>query len=298
MQKIAFIGLGNMGSPMALNLCHKGYALQVFDLLPTAVDALTAAGAKASVSALDAANDAEVVITMLPASAHAEAVYLGDNGLLQNLQPGKVLIDCSTIAPETSRNIAAQAAEAGFDMLDAPVSGGTAGATAGTLTFIVGGDATTLEQVQPILQAMGRNIFHAGSNGAGQAAKICNNMLLAIHMIGTAETLQLGVNLGLDPKVLSQIMLQSSGRNWSLELYNPYPGVMDNVPASRNYTGGFAGNLMNKDLGLALEAALQTQSGVPLGSLAKSLYQQWLNHGNGNKDFSGIQELFITQPPA
>lgn len=289
---IAFIGLGNMGRPMALNLIKAGYRLTVHDLMESAVAALVEAGATAAASAVAAAESADIVITMLPASAHAEAVYLGDQGLLHRIPSGKLLIDSSTIAPQMARRIAETAQERGFRMIDAPVSGGTAGAAAGTLTFIVGGEAADFDAARPVLQAMGKNLFHAGGHGAGQAAKICNNMLLAIHMIGTAETLQLGVNLGLDPKVLSDIMLQSSGRNWSLELYNPWPGVLPNAPASRDYSGGFAAALMNKDLGLALEAALQSQSATPMGSLARTLYQQWVVQGEGGLDFSSIQRWF------
>lgn len=292
MPTIAFIGLGNMGAPMALNLLKNHFTLHVFDLQPSALERLEQAGAIPAKSALHAAEEADIVVTMLPASAHAEQVYLGKAGLIENLPTGKLLIDSSTIAPDIAQKIARQATSRGFRMLDAPVSGGTAGASAGTLTFIVGGAAQDLEEARPLFEAMGKHVFHAGEHGAGQSAKICNNMLLAIHMIGTAETLQLGVNLGLDPKVLSQIMLQSSGRNWSLELYNPYPGVMESVPASRGYSGGFGGPLMNKDLGLAQEAAIQSHSSTPMGALAKSLYQQWINLGNENKDFSGIQGLF------
>ncbi len=299
MKKVAFIGLGHMGSPMAQNLIKAGYSLQVYDLVPEAVQSLEQAGALACESALDAAEGAELVITMLPASEHSKSVYLGQAdqpGLLAQLTSRPLLIDCSTIAPDVSREIAANAAELGFAMLDAPVSGGTAGAIAGTLTFIVGGEASDLEQALPVLQAMGKNILHAGAAGAGQAAKVCNNMLLAIHMIGTCEALQLGANLGLDPTVLSDIMLKSSGRNWSLELYNPQPGVMENVPASRDYQGGFAVNLMNKDLGLSQEAAQQSHSSTPLGALAKALYQMQAKQGKGSLDFSSIMQLFVTQP--
>ncbi|WP_431687783.1 3-hydroxyisobutyrate dehydrogenase [Hahella sp. NBU794] len=292
MKTIGFIGLGHMGGPMAHNLLKAGFELRVFDLVKDAVSAAEKAGANACGSALEAAQGVDAVITMLPASEHSEAVYLGENGLLNQLSERPLLIDCSTIAPETSRRIAAEASKKGFAMLDAPVSGGTAGATAGTLTFIIGGSPQDLEKAQPALSAMGKNLFHAGDHGAGQAAKICNNMLLAVHMIGTAEALQLGVNLGLDPKVLSDIMLKSSGRNWSLELYNPYPGVMENAPAGREYEGGFAVNLMNKDLGLALEAAIQSRSSTPMGGLAKSLYQAHSRQGSGQLDFSSIQKLF------
>jgi len=292
MTSIGFIGLGNMGGPMALNLVKAGLAVRVFDLSDTAIQPLAEAGATVATSALDAARDAEVVITMLPAGEHSEAVYLGEQGLLAQLAHRPLLIDSSTIAPETARRIGAAAREAGFGLVDAPVSGGTAGAAAGTLTFIVGGDKDRVEQARPVLELMGKHVLHAGDSGAGQVAKICNNMLLAIHMIGTAESLQLGVNMGLDPAVLSDIMQKSSGRNWSLEVYNPYPGVMEKVPASRGYEGGFAVDLMNKDLGLALEAGIQSKSTTPLGGLAKALYQTQSKQGHGTLDFSSILTLF------
>ncbi len=294
MTKIGFIGLGHMGKPMAMNLLQAGYSLQIYDLVTEPLHEVGKAGAVIADSALVAATNVDIVITMLPASEHSEAVYLGEKGLLAQLAARSLfplLIDSSTIAPEASRRIAKVATDKGFQMLDAPVSGGTAGAQAGTLTFIVGGEDSALKQVHPVLSAMGKNIFHAGSYGAGQAAKICNNMLLAVHMIGTSEALNLGVNLGLDPQVLSEIMLKSSGKNWSLEVYNPYPGVMKQAPASRAYEGGFATHLMNKDLGLAQEAAIQTQSSTPLGAVAKSLYQLHQSKGNGTLDFSSILQL-------
>src|SRR6185436_3072180 len=197
-----------------------------------------------------------VVISMLPASKHVESLFLGDDGLIGRIAAGALVIDCSTIAPASAQRVAEAAQARGLAMVDAPVSGGTAGAAAGTLTFIVGGSTDDLERARPILAAMGKNIFHAGGLGAGQTAKICNNMMLGILMAGTAEALALGVANGLDPKVLSGIMSKSSGRNWALELYNPYPGVMENAPASRGYTGGFGVDLMLKDLGLAAESAI------------------------------------------
>lgn len=292
MQTIAFLGLGNMGAPMAANLLKAGYTLRVFDLQPEAVARLSSQGAQAAASAIDAARDADIVISMLPSSPQVEALYLGKQGLLAALEHQPLIIDCSTIASETARKVSASAAQKQIQMLDAPVSGGTAGAEAGTLTFMVGGEASAVEQARPVLSAMGKNIFHAGGQGAGQVAKICNNMLLAIHMIGTAEALQLGVNNGLAPKVLSDIMQKSSGRNWSLEVYNPWPGVMDNVPSSREYQGGFMVDLMSKDLGLAMEAALSSRSATPLGALAKQLYDLHGKQGNGKLDFSSIQKLF------
>lgn len=296
MTQIAFIGLGNMGGPMAQNLLKAGHQLTVFDLSAAALQTLADAGAKVAASAQDAVSEADIVISMLPASRHVEALYLGQNGLSQNgllahIRKGTLIIDCSTIAAQTAIAVSNAASQLGLSMLDAPVSGGTGGAIAGTLTFIVGGDADALEQARPILSAMGKNIFHAGGHGAGQTAKICNNMLLGIQMIGTAEALALGVANGLDPQVLSEIMVKSSGRNWSLELYNPYPGVMDNAPASRGYSGGFGVDLMLKDLGLATETALAAQASIPLGEMARNLYALHSKAGAGALDFSSILQI-------
>lgn len=289
---IAFIGLGNMGLPMAQNLAKAGHAVAGFDLSAAQMQSLVAAGGKAAASAAAAAAEAEVVITMLPASRHVEALYLGKDGILGHARAGTLLVDCSTIAPETARKVAKTAADQGFAMLDAPVSGGTGGAQAGTLTFMVGGAAEDLEKVRPLLEKMGKNIFHAGASGAGQTVKVCNNMLLGILMAGTSEALRLGMANGMDPKVLSEVMAKSSGRNWTLEVYNPCPGVMDNVPASRDYAGGFGVDLMLKDLGLAVENALAVGANVPFGSLARSMYDLHSKTGNGQLDFSSIFKLF------
>jgi 3-hydroxyisobutyrate dehydrogenase len=294
-RKIAFIGLGNMGGPMALNLLKAGYALTVFDLSQAAMDTLGAAGAKLAPSARAAAEGAGAVISMLPASAHVESLYLGGEGVLGVMQPGALVIDCSTIAAQSAIAVARAAHAAGLDTLDAPVSGGTGGAQAGTLTFMVGGPAEVLERARDVLLAMGRNIFHAGGHGAGQTAKVCNNMLLGILMAGTAEALALGMANGLDPRVLSDIMARSSGRNWALETYNPVPGVMDNVPASRGYSGGFGVDLMLKDLGLAAQAAMAAKSPVPLGELARNLFALHSAHGAGAQDFSSIINLLRQQ---
>jgi L-serine 3-dehydrogenase (NAD+) len=230
---------------------------------------------------------------MLPASRHVESLYLGDQGLLTQITPGSLVLECSTIAPDSARKVHAAAAARGIGLLDAPVSGGTAGAAAGTLTFMVGGKAEALEKARPILAAMGKNIFHAGPDGAGQVAKVCNNQLLAVQMIGTAEAMALGVASGLDPAVLAEIMRQSSGGNWTLEKYNPWPGVMENAPASKGYSGGFMAELMAKDLGLAQEAAQATASSTPMGALALQLYRLLLKQGNGKLDFSAVQKLFV-----
>ena len=292
MAKIGFIGIGNMGGPMATNLLAAGHEVKVFDLVPALLENLQAKGAEAVATAIEAATDVEVLISMLPASQHVAQLYLGDEGVLDQVAKNTLVIDSSTIAPATSREVAKAALAKGVSMIDAPVSGGVGGAVAGTLTFIVGGPEAAFEAAKPILAAMGKNIFHAGEAGAGQVAKICNNMLLSVLMTGTAEALQLGVDNGLDPAVLSEIMKKSSGGNWALEVYNPYPGVMENVPAANNYEGGFLVDLMIKDLGLAMEAAMQVGASTPMGSLARNLYLNHKKLNNGRKDFSSIQEVF------
>ena len=289
--KVAFLGLGNMGLPMALNLIKAGHQVHGFDLVQAQLDAFKAAGGVSAHSASEATKDAEVVISMLPASRHVEALYLGDSGLLATASPKALLIDCSTISPKVSQAVAAAAKAKGFAMIDAPVSGGTAGAQAGTLTFMVGGDSAAVERARPLLEQMGRNVFHAGANGSGQTVKVCNNMLLGIQMLGTSEALRLGIANGMDPKVLSDIMSKSSGRNWVLELYNPCPGVMENVPSSKAYTGGFGVDLMLKDLGLATENASDLDASVPLGDLARKLYEVHSKAGNGQLDFSSVFNL-------
>jgi len=298
MAKITFIGLGNMGGPMASNLIRAGHEVTVFDLSKEAVAARVAEGARSADSARAAADGAECVITMLPAGQHVEAVYLGDEGLLAVLPEGTLVIDSSTIAPETARRVADAARARGLDFMDAPVSGGVGGAKAGTLTFICGGEESVFNRARPILEGMGKNIFHAGGHGSGQVAKICNNMLLAILMAGTSEALALGVRNGLDPAVLSEIMKQSSGGNWALNVYNPWPGVMEGVPASRDYQGGFLVKLMTKDLGLAFDNAVKNQASIPMGSLARNLFQLHAGQGNEELDFSSIQRLYYPDLPA
>ena len=286
---IGFSGLGNMGAPMAHNLLKAGHQLSVFDLNAAAVENLVGAGALPvdSPTAI-AQGNAELIITMLPAAAHVKSVYLGENGLIAHSRAGVMLIDCSTIDPHSAREVAKAAAEHGNPMLDAPVSGGTGGAAAGTLTFMVGGSDADFDHAQPILAAMGKNIVHCGAAGNGQVAKVANNMLLGISMIGVAEAMALGVALGMDAKTLAGVINTSSGRCWSSDTYNPFPGVLDNVPASRGYSGGFGSDLMLKDLGLATEAAKQVRQPVILGALAQQLYQSFSAQGHGGLDFSAI----------
>ncbi len=290
-ERIAFIGLGNMGGPMAVNLHKAGYAVSAFDLSADALSKVSTQGVTAAASANAALEGAQIVISMLPASRHVEALYLGEGGLLSQLPQGTLVIDCSTIAPASAQKVAAAAKERGVAMIDAPVSGGVAGASAGTLTFIVGGDTDALERARPLLQAMGKNIFHMGAAGAGQVAKLCNNMALGVIMAVTGEALALGVAHGLDPKALSQMMAVSTSRSWATEVCNPWPGVLENAPSSRGYAGGFGNDLMLKDMGLAVEAAMGVGATIPLGEAARNLYAMNKQAGRGGLDFSSVVKL-------
>jgi 3-hydroxyisobutyrate dehydrogenase len=289
--QIAFIGLGNMGGPMAVNLIKAGHSVKAFDLSQDALAKVQAEGGQAAASAQEAVQGAEAVVTMLPASQHVEGLFLGSGNLLASIAKGTLVIDSSTIAAATSQKVAKAAEAAGIDFIDAPVSGGTGGAIAGTLTFMVGGSDAALERARPLLEKMGKNIFHAGGVGAGQTAKICNNMLLGILMIGTSEAIALGVANGLDPKVLSEIMRRSSGGNWALEVYNPYPGVQEASAATRGYTGGFGTDLMLKDLGLAQENAMTVKASTPLGGMARAIYAAHSIAGHGGEDFSSVIKM-------
>ncbi len=290
---IGFLGLGNMGGPMARNLLKAGHTLTMFDPSPLATAALVELGARTASSPAELARDGvAAIITMLPTAAHVKDVYLGANGLLANIGQGVLLIDSSTIDPLSAREVAKLATAQGNPILDAPVSGGTGGAATGTLTFMVGGSAFAFDQAQPLLAAMGKNIVHCGANGNGQVAKIANNMLLGISMVGVAEAMALGVSLGMDAQVLAGIINTSSGRCWSSEINNPFPGVLENAPASRGYSGGFGTDLMLKDLGLATEAARHAKQPVVLGAAAQQLYQTFSLQGHGGLDFSAIINLF------
>lgn len=288
---VAFIGLGNMGGPMAVNLHKAGYKVSAFDLSADALAKVSEQGVTAAASAKAAVEGVQIVISMLPASRHVEALYLGEAGLLAQLPAGTLVIDCSTIAPASAQKVAATALARGVAMIDAPVSGGVAGAAAGTLTFIVGGEAEALERARPLLQAMGKNIFHMGAAGAGQVAKLCNNMALGVIMAVTGEAIALGVAHGLDAKALSQMMAVSTSRSWATEVCNPWPGVLENAPSSRGYAGGFGNDLMLKDLGLAVEAAMGVGATIPLGELARNLYALNKQAGRGGLDFSSVVKL-------
>ncbi|MCC5856258.1 MAG: 3-hydroxyisobutyrate dehydrogenase [Idiomarina sp.] len=300
MARIGFIGLGNMGGPMATNLVKAGHDVTVFDLSADALAQLESVGATAAKTAHEAVQNAEYVVSMLPASKHVLSLYLGNpetgvEGIVNAIPAGALVMDSSTISAEAARELAAGIIGQGRRFIDTPVSGGVGGAKAGTLTFICGGDAADIEEARPILEGMGKAVFKAGAHGAGQVAKICNNMLLAVLMTGTSEALQLGKAHGLDPKVLSDIMLQSSGRNWTLEVYNPCPGVMEGVPSSNGYQGGFMVDLMLKDLGLAIETAATSNSATPMGEQAQKLFKAHSDAGEGQRDFSSIFNWFGQQ---
>jgi 3-hydroxyisobutyrate dehydrogenase len=288
MAKIGFIGLGKMGTPMALNLIKAGHGLKVFDPAPDGLARAAGAGAETAASAKDAAAGAEAVITMLPAGAQVREVYLGAEGILAAAAPGTLFIDCSTIDVATAREVAAEAAKAGMAMLDAPVSGGVGGAEAATLTFMAGGGAEAFARAEPLLQAMGKAVVHAGGPGNGQAAKICNNMILGVSMIAVSEAFVLAEKLGLDHQKLFDISSKASGQCWSLTSYCPVPGPVPASPANRGYAPGFTAAMMLKDLRLAQEAAQQSGAATPLGAGAAQLYALFNAQDGGATDFSGI----------
>ncbi|MEL6337636.1 MAG: 3-hydroxyisobutyrate dehydrogenase [Pseudomonadota bacterium] len=285
---IGFIGLGNMGGPMAANLLKAGDSVTGFDLSPAAGEALVEAGGSVAATAAEAVAGAAVVVTALPAARHVEAVYLGPDGILAAAAPGTLFIDTSTIDVATARRVAAAAVEAGHLMVDSPMSGGVGGATAGTLTFMVGGSEEAFARAQPVLAKMGKNIFHAGEAGAGAAAKICNNMMLAIQMIAVSEGMSLAVRLGLAPEKLYEISSTATARCWSLNDYCPAPGPVPTAPSNRDYAPGFAAALMLKDLRIAMEAAQQAGAHVPMGAQATQIYTQMDLIGLSDRDFSGV----------
>ncbi|MGA9912967.1 3-hydroxyisobutyrate dehydrogenase [Paraburkholderia sp.] len=291
--KIGFIGLGNMGSLMARSLLKAGHSLTIYDLSQHAMQLVVDAGGEAAVSPRVAVKDAECVVTMLPASSHVRSVLTGPEGILAGVAPGVAIIDSSTIDPASVKEFASLAAAQGNLFVDAPVSGGTGGAAAGTLTFMVGGGSGTFAKVKPVLEAMGKNIVHCGEVGTGQIAKICNNLVLGITMAGVSEAMSLGAALGIDPKTLSGILNTSTGRCWSSDTYNPYPGVMQAAPAAKGYAGGFGTDLMLKDLGLATDAARSVRQPVYMGALAQQLYQTSSALGDGRLDFSSVIRLYL-----
>ena len=288
MARIAFIGLGNMGLPMAINLVKAGHQVEGVDLNPASLAKLKEAGGAPVEFARVAASRADAVITMLPAGKHVREVYLGVGGIIENANPGTLLIDCSTIDVETARAVAAGAEKKGLMMLDAPVSGGVGGAAGGTLTFMVGGSAQAFTRAESILQKMGKTIVHAGGAGTGQAAKICNNMILGISMIAVSEAFVLAEKLGLDHQKLFDISSKSSGQCWSMTSYCPVPGPVPASPANRDYQAGFTAAMMLKDLRLAQDAAKTAGANTELGADAERIYSAYADSGEAEKDFSGI----------
>jgi 3-hydroxyisobutyrate dehydrogenase len=288
MARIGFIGLGNMGLPMAQNLLSSGHAVSGFDVVKASVGRLSAAGGAAATSVAAACAGAEVVITMLPAGEHVRAVYTDADGVLASVAPGTLLIDSSTIDVATARDVAGAAQRKGLDMIDAPVSGGVGGAQGATLTFMVGGSDTAFVRAKPILERMGRTIVHAGGSGNGQAAKICNNMILGVSMIAVSEAFLLAEKLGLDAQKLFDISSKSSGQCWSMTSYCPVPGPVPASPANRDYQAGFTAAMMLKDLNLAQDAAKTANASTALGAEAARLYSRYVDSGEAARDFSGI----------
>jgi 3-hydroxyisobutyrate dehydrogenase len=289
MARIAFIGLGHMGGGMAPNLAKAGHEVRAFDLSEDALNRASERGCSAAVSAGEACKDADVVITMLPAAKHVLDVYR--NHVFTNAPKSALLIDCSTIDVGSAKTISDEAAFAGFTMLDAPVSGGIAAAEGGSLTFMVGGSDEAFERGRPLIEPMAKAVIHAGEAGAGQAAKICNNMILGATMAATCEAFVLAQKLGLDLQTFFDISSKASGQSWSMTSYCPVPGVGPETPADRGYQGGFASALMLKDLKLAAEAAQQVGAYTPMGAEAEELYQRFVNRGGADKDFSAIIKM-------
>jgi len=293
MASIGFIGLGKMGLPMVQNLSKSGNFIKVYDNSPEIMASLGKLPVTKAKDIIEAVKGVEYVFSMLPDTKTVSDTYFDQAGLLHHISEGAIVVDCSTIAPETAKHLAEKAKDRNILMLDAPVTGGVNNAVKGDLAFIVGGDRKIVEKARSLLMHMGSFVIYAGDNGAGQMAKICNNMLLAIQMVGTAEVLQLGVDNGLDPKTLSDIIIRSSGKNWVLENYNPYPGVMNEVPAANDYESRVSVDMLSNDLNLIIEAALASESLAPMGTLARSMFERHRKEGNGHLDFSSIQKRFL-----
>jgi 3-hydroxyisobutyrate dehydrogenase len=296
MARIGFLGLGNMGMPMAQNLLKAGHAVAGFDVVAASLAKLNAAGGTAAASVAQACAGAEAVITMLPAIQQVRDVYLDPQGVIASVAPGTLLIDSSTIDVDTARAVSAAAEARGLAMLDAPVSGGIAGAHAASLTFMVGGSAAAFERAKPILEQMGKTIVHAGLAGNGQAAKICNNMILGVSMIAVSEAFLLAEKLGLDAQTLFDISSKSSGQCWSLTSYCPVPGPVPASPANRDYQAGFTAAMMLKDLRLSQDAAAAAGAATPMGAQAAALYENYCGRGEAGKDFSGIIRMLRRAP--
>ena len=289
--KIGFIGTGTMGQPMLANLVKKGFDLLAFDVVPAALDAAVRLGAARAGSVGEAAANCELVVTMLPSSANVEAVYLGSGGIAENAAGGRLCVDMSTIDPGTSQRVAARLNERGIRFLDAPVSGGVGGAAAGTLAIMVGGDARDLEEARPALAAMGSNIIHVGAVGAGEVAKLCNNLVSGSALIAVAEAFRIGEAFGVDLQILTNVIAKSSGATWVMEHMHPVPGIVDGAASSRQYAPGFMTDLMAKDLALAVNAAREKRVPVVVAPAAQQLYRLASSHGLGREDFSSVYKF-------
>jgi len=295
---IGFIGLGNMGAGMAINLAKAGHDVRAFDLSKAAVANAVSEGCKAAADLAACVSGADVVVTMLPAGKHVRAVYTGEDGVLSHAKKGALFIDSSTIDVDSARTVIAEAVSQGYAMIDAPVSGGVGGAAAGTLTFMCGGEAESYASAKPYLDIMGKNVFHAGGAGNGQVAKIANNMLLGIHMIGTCEAFNLAEKLGLDAQTFYDISSTASGQNWSMTSYCPAPGPVPTAPSNRDYQAGFTAAMMLKDMRLSQDAAKSAGASTPLGAHTQELYAAMEAAGEDGLDFSGVMRLIkgeITQ---
>lgn len=291
MARIAFIGLGNMGRPMCENLTKAGHAVVGYDVVAAARNAYAASGGRAAATLAEALADADTVISMIPTGKHVRAAYEGEDGVLAHARPGTLLIDCSTIDVESARAVSKAAAEAGFVMVDAPVSGAVPAAQAGTLTFMVGGSAEGFERARPVLAGMGPKTFHVGASGSGVALKICNNMMAGMSMVAISEVFALAEKLGLDHQTVYDVMTVSSGNCWALQSYCPVPGPVPASPANRDYQPGFAAAMMLKDMRLSQDAASTSGAATPLAGSAAALYQMLVEHGHGDKDFSAVFAL-------
>jgi 3-hydroxyisobutyrate dehydrogenase len=289
--KIGFIGTGTMGQPMLANLVKKGFSVIAFDVVPAALEAAVRLGAERARSTGEAAANGEIVITMLPSSSNVEAVYLGSGGILENAVEGRLCVDMSTIDPGTSQRVAAQLKTRSLRFLDAPVSGGVGGATAGTLAIMVGGDPSDLEEVRPALAAMGSNIIHVGDIGAGEVAKLCNNLISGSALIAVAEAFRIGEAFGVDPQILTSVIAKSSGATWVMEHMHPVPGIVETAASSRQYAPGFMTDLMAKDLALAVNAAREKRLPVVVAPAAQQLYRMASSHGLGREDFSSVYKF-------
>src|SRR5712671_723470 len=289
--KVGFIGTGTMGQPMLANLVKKSFEVVAFDVVPGALDASVMLGAERAGSAAEAAAAGELVITMLPSSANVEAAYLGAGGIIEGIPGGRLCVDMSTIEPGTSQRVAARLAESGVRFLDAPVSGGVGGASAGTLAIMVGGDAGDLEEARPALAAMGGNIIHVGAVGSGEVAKLCNNLISGSALIAVAEAFRIGEAFGVDPEILTRVIAKSSGATWVMEHMHPVPGIVDSAASSRQYAPGFMTDLMAKDLGLAVSAAREKRVPVVVAPAAQQLYRMASSHGLGREDFSSVYKF-------